>query len=203
MIGKRFGRLVVVRFAWKSNSENSYWECRCDCNNTTTVYGGSLRSGETKSCGCLRKETHTTHGMYETPTYRTWADMIRRCNNPKAENYKDYGGRGIKVCGRWLKFENFFEDIGVRPVGLTLERKNNELGYSTENCCWATKTQQARNQRIFKNNKTGVRGVYWGKHRQKYRVQICVNYKIIYIGSYDTIEDATTARKQAELKYWR
>lgn len=92
----------------------------------------------------------TTHGMSKTSTYRTWASFRGRCNNPKDPAYKNYGDRGIKVCERWNKFENFYEDMGDRPEGLTLERINNDGNYELGNCEWATWKKQARNKRAQK-----------------------------------------------------
>lgn len=143
-----------------------------------------------------------THGMWRTPTYKTWDGMLQRCNNPKKSNYPHYGGRGIKVCEKWLKFENFFQDMGERPEELTLERINNNKGYFKGNCKWTTRTEQSRNQRIRKTNKTGTAGVYWRKDIQKYCTQIMVNYKTITIGCFIELQDAITARKNAEIKYW-
>lgn len=92
-------------------------------------------------------EHNRTHGMSKTPTYKTWLKMRERCNNPKASQYKWYGGKGVKVCDRWqASFENFLSDMGVRPDGMTLDRKDNSKGYSPENCEWATHKQQTFNQ---------------------------------------------------------
>lgn len=203
MIGKKFGRLIVIRDAGKNNSGEILWECLCDCGQNSIVRGSSLRSKITKSCGCLTKETATTHGMSRTLTYRSWDAMIQRCNNPKYTGYKDWGGRGITVCGRWLKFESFLEDMGIRPEGLTLERKNNRLGYYKKNCLWDTYIAQGRNQRISKRNKTGIRGVCWVKKNQKYQVTIRVDREQIYLGLFADLKKAATIRKQAEQKYWR
>ena len=116
------------------------------------MFGASLRNGTTRSCGCLsREETSTrftTHGMHGTPTYKIWRGILTRCHNPKATDYAYYGGRGIFVCDRWrTSFENFFEDMGPRPDGLTIERGNNSLGYFPANCTWATREEQSNNQR--------------------------------------------------------
>lgn len=89
--------------------------------------------------------------MHKSKTYQTWADMKTRCNNPEHESYPNYGGRGITVCSSWEIFENFLKDMGEKPEGLTLERINNELGYSKDNCCWATRAEQNRNKRGIKN----------------------------------------------------
>ena len=187
MVGKRFGRLVILEYVGTTKWRLALWNCYCDCGNTIIVIGSNLRKGVTKSCGCLSaektKERFTKHGMSGTPANRSWHAMIDRCNNPDHLSYKNYGGRGITVCDRWLKFENFFEDLGERPDNLTLERKDNELGYFKENCCWETRTKQQRNQRTSKRNKTGIRGIYWDKHRQKYHVQI----KLKYWGNYENL----------------
>jgi len=140
--------------------------------------------------------------MSKTPTYNTWSGIIKRCNNQKNPAYNSYGGRGITVCEDWLKFENFYEDMGKKPNGLTIERIDNDKGYYKENCCWDTPVQQARNRRLQKSNKTGKAGVYWDKQRQKYRVRITEENKRHHIGRFPTIEQATVARKEAEQKYW-
>lgn len=95
------------------------------------------------------------HGMHGTPTYKTWENMISRCNNPKAPNYSYYGGRGITVCERWLKFANFFADMGVRPEELTLDRKDNDGNYEPDNCHWATKKEQFDNSHLINNPTDG------------------------------------------------
>ncbi len=104
---------------------------------------GSLKSGNTKACGCL----HKTHGMSEHPLYSVWGQMKERCQKPTNQAYKNYGGRGISVCERWESFENFLFDIGIPPKGLTLERMDNDGNYEPGNCKWATRSEQRANQR--------------------------------------------------------
>lgn len=155
--GKKFGRLTVVG-EWLPGSK---WECLCDCGCTRFVSSTSLVSNKTLSCGCLLKEKRGTgsliHGKSSTKTHATWCAMITRCYNEKGRAYKYYGGRGITVCNRWRdSFENFLEDMGEHPKGLSLDRIDNDKGYSKENCRWATTTEQSRNR------STSMKVVYEG-----------------------------------------
>lgn len=124
LTGQRFGRLLVGK---RSNAKhtNITWHCKCDCGGASLATSCNLRAGTTKSCGCLRREfpklQKTTHGHKPesgaSTEYEIWMSMKKRCQNPKAQAYKNYGGRGIKVCRRWQKFENFLADMGTRPGG--------------------------------------------------------------------------------------
>lgn len=143
-----------------------------------------------------------THGMWRTSEYEAWHGILQRCNNPNHPWYHSYGGRKITVCERWLKFENFYADMGDCPEGLTIERIDNDEGYYSGNCKWATPTEQQRNKRLNKNNKTGIPGVNWDKRSQKYLVRITVNHKGYFIKLCKTLKQAAIVRKQAELKYW-
>lgn len=146
--------------------------------------------------------SNITHGLRNTPEYSIWTNMKSRCLNKNIGDYRYYGGRGITICDRWLKFENFFEDMGKRPAGLTLERVNNTKGYFPSNCIWASRTVQARNQRKPRNGKIGHIGIAWRKEIRKYRSYICANYKNIHLGYFDNLDDAISARKAGEIKYW-
>lgn len=151
--GQKFGKLTVTSFGWTAENRASYWNCKCDCGNDTTVAKCSLTLGRTVSCGCYQAEqtvkSNTTHGMHTSPEYHAWDHMIQRCTNPNNKNYADYGGRGITVCARWLfSFENFLADMGVKPAPhLTLERVDNSLGYFASNCKWASMKEQSNNRR--------------------------------------------------------
>lgn len=160
--GLKRGRLTVDRLAGKKGHVY-YWHCKCECGGDSIVPRSCLNSNGTKSCGCLHREAMIEkfgkHLMTETPTYFSWLNMRRRCNDPKNNRYYRYGGRGIKVCNRWNdSFENFLADMGERPsVEHSIERRENDMDYSPDNCFWATK-------RIQCNNKsTSVRWSFNGK----------------------------------------
>ena len=156
LIGRRFGRLLVRNVI--AGADRNGWrlwlfECDCDCGQQTTVPKGSLTGGRTLSCGCFRREVSSVinlkHGREGTAEYGIWNAMKMRCTNPRTKSYRNYGGRGISVCDRWMKsFDAFFADMGPRPSKhLTLERVDNEGNYEPSNCIWATRVQQRHNQR--------------------------------------------------------
>ena len=154
-----------------------------------------VKSGETKSCGCYSKrrasETHKTHGFGYTRLYAVWVEIKNRTLNPKHKNYKDYGGRGITVCEGWkndfMPFYNWAMENGYEEnKGLSIDRIDNNGNYCPKNCRWTTQTIQTRNQRIYKNNKSGYKGVSYTKETGRYRVKICVNKKSIHLGYFLT-----------------
>jgi len=145
IVGKIYGQLTVLSIVRRDN-RHIYVMCSCSCGVQKVVRFDSIKSGSTVSCNC-RKGKGISHGMSKTQTYEAWHSMNQRCKNPNLKAYKNYGERGITVCDRWFKFENFLEDMGVRPEGLSLERINNEEGYNPQNCKWATTAEQNRNKR--------------------------------------------------------
>lgn len=157
LTGQKFNRLFVLNKTDSRCSDGALiWLCVCDCGNLITVRAADLKSNHTKSCGCLRVETSSTntpavtHGMSDTVEYGTRTSMIQRCTNPNSQQYSNYGGRGIKVCDRWLNsFENFYADMGPRPSPEhSLDRyPNNDGNYEPGNCRWATKEEQCNNTR--------------------------------------------------------
>lgn len=202
LIGKIFGRWIVLSQE-KSRYGKIMWLCLCKCGNIKIVQGSSLKSGDTKSCGCIIKEASTSFGMRGTSTHNSWAGILQRCNNPKDKSYQGYGGRGITVCERWHKFKNFYEDMGKCPENLSIERVDNNKGYYPANCKWATRNEQQRNKRIDKKNTTGVNGVIINRKTGKYKVSIIANSKYHSLGTFFLLEDAIEARKQGEQKYWK
>lgn len=149
--GRRFDRLFVVRSHGVVNGVER-WLCRCDCGGEKIARSGALRGGNTRSCGCLNSENRRfstrKHGAYRTKTYWVWQAMKDRCCNPRSPVFHYYGGRGIKVCARWLEsFQNFLTDMGEAPDGLQLDRIDNDGDYEPENCRWATVAEQHSNTR--------------------------------------------------------
>lgn len=193
-IGKTFGRLTVLEVV--SGTKRSMWRCRCECGNEKVVAPCNILSGHTKSCGCLALanldkaiETRIKHGHCRggelSPEYRSWRAAWQRCYDPNSRSFPNYGGRGIKMCSHWeADFSCFFEDMGARKKGRSIDRVNNDLGYLCPicappigNCRWASSSEQLRNQRhkLFHASRGARRSKWWMEQSREYRHQRAVD----------------------------
>lgn len=187
----KFGRLEVLEYVGSSK-----WKCLCDCGAIRIVWGKSLRSGDTKSCGCWAiertKQVNTKHGFFGSRIYECWHAMKQRCLNPNNKKYEQYSKLGIDP--KWLSFENFYEDMSsTYSDELTIERVDNLKGYSKDNCKWATRREQVINREKYKSSSRYI-GVCWVKGNKKWRATIKVSGKSLHIGLFINEEDAAKAR---------
>lgn len=157
--GKRFGRLTAIKKVGVATNRHNIWECQCDCGNTAFVLSTELINGHTKSCGCLMKETvsrmMSTHGLSDSRLYTVWCGVVARCENPAHKSYKNYGGRGIKICSEWRNDFTAFHDWALAngydenaPRGqCTIDRIDVNGDYEPNNCRWVTQAEQMKNTR--------------------------------------------------------
>lgn len=204
---KRFGRLTFIssfnkKVGITKIKSKTFCKCICDCGKKTTVEKSNLTGGKnTKSCGCLFTDSHYTHRLSKSKIYKIWCAIVQRCTKPNDKSYKNYGGRGIACDPTWVEcFENFFRDVGEIPKGLTIERKNNNLGYFKENIIFATRKQQSNNTRTtviitWKNRTQSLS--YWS---EELGIRKATLYSRIFVRHWN-IDDAFTIPVKLGQKY--
>ena len=208
LVGKSFGRLTVTGFKeWNRLSDEqqvSVWNCLCECGNEHSTRRSNLQ--DYSSCGCWKaekiSELQTKHGMYGTPTHKSWQKMKERCLSDSYREKDYYQDKGIGVCQEWIdSFEAFYADMGERPAGMTLDRIDGSKGYFKENCRWADLTLQAYNKGMMSSNTSGRTGVHqlangnWQAIISYYKERIILAYNVSF-------ESASQARAEGELKYY-
>lgn len=207
LVGQTFFRWKVISRGEdyiypKSGDRSARWICLCDCGKEKLVHGAHLKNGTSQSCGCYNIEQSSTHGLSQTRAYAAYWHMKRRCSeNAPTKDKELYFDKGIGVCEQWDDVVVFFKDMGECPDGYELERIDGTLGYSAENCIWASEFTQAQNRSTFKNNSSGKTGVSWSPQHEKWRVGISHNKTRYEGGLYSNFNEAVEAREQLELKF--
>ncbi len=191
--GQRFNRLVVLCRDLNKGGKTC-WLCLCDCGNETVVRKGNLQRGQTKSCGCLHQDTTVVHGLCKHPLYYIYYAMKNRCYNDKTKEFKDYGGRGIKVCNEWKNDFKIFYDWAIAngwKHGLHIDRIYNDGNYEPSNCQFVTPRESASNTRRKSKYGTGIRRTASGK----FQCYASLNGKWQHLGNFDTPDEAKKHRK--------
>ena len=209
LVGEKRNKLICLEEApqpegYKSK-DRRFAKFLCECGKEIVADYQNWKYGRQKSCGCIRSESKVIHGYYKNykKVMVSYKSMMSRCYYENDARYSDYGGRGIKVCDRWLSVDNFFEDmLDTYKDGLTLDRKDCNGDYCKENCQWADRSWQSYNQRMSSNNTSGKTGVYWNKRKNLWETKISVNKEQIFLGYFGNYCDAVKAREEAELKYY-
>lgn len=208
------GKLTFLEFTDVSKFKYKKATYRCFCGKEFVTTVASVNNKHTRSCGCYRKAKRTadniTHGESYTKLYKSWKGMKNRCNNPNATHYEYYGGKGIKVCKKWSNDFLTFKQWALNNEyneKLSLDRINSKNNYSPKNCRWVNSKTQAVNQKDRKKSTNMPQGVseIKGPKGTKYKVQICINYKIMQLGRFDSIKEASkiyqNAKKERDFKY--
>jgi len=206
LIGQRFDKLVVVSIQGVDKFNSILWECICDCGNKIVQETRKLKTRVKSDCGCSKvakvvEKSPPTHRMSGTATYSVWMNMKQRCSNINRPDYIHYGGRGITYDEAWEKFEKFYEDMGEKPEGLTLERINIDEGYCKDNCVWADETTQNYHQRVRKDNTSGVSGVTKTADGM-WRSRLWKNKSLVHNSVHISFDSAVEARKEAEMLHY-
>lgn len=202
---KIYGRLTVLGVHGKAPDGRVLWSVKCECGTVKPVRTHSLTKGDTVSCGCYIRERRYTHGASRRkgswPEYWIWSSMITRCTSKNSKDYYNYGGRGISVCDEWINsFESFISHIGRRPESNSqLDRINVDGNYEPGNVRWVSPSQNAMNKKVYKNNRTGVKGV--GHCHGKFRARLQVNGETVFCEIFDSLLDAAKAYNNAAKKY--
>ena len=197
LIGEKCGCYTVLEEVEMNVHGKRRFTCSCDCGNICVLSMQTLRKGSSLHCSECRPQTT------KTGAYKSWEAMLGRCYNTNNTHFEYYGGRGIKVCDAWRdSFSAFFEDMGDRPEGLSLDRIDSEKDYCKDNCRWATRSTQSYNTRKQKNNTSGKTGVIWSSKENRWVARIWFKGKSIRLGAFHDIADAILARQEAEIHYF-